>query len=84
MLNNLKIKTLVISVLAVLIALMIAIGALGIYGADYSVGVVRDVSLADQKNISSQTAIRLEMELGRCQILQAEGIERNIEHRNGL
>ena len=56
MFHNLKIKTLVISVVALLIALMSGIGALGIYSADYSVGVVRDVSLADQKNISTQSA----------------------------
>jgi methyl-accepting chemotaxis protein len=71
MFHHLKIKTLVIGVLATLLALMVAIGALGIYSADYSVGVVRDVTLADQKNTASQTAIRLEMEMGRSQILQA-------------
>jgi methyl-accepting chemotaxis protein len=70
MFNNINIKTLVIGVLGFLIALMVVIGALGIYSANYSVGVVRDVTLADQKNTSTQNAIRLEMEMNRSQILQ--------------
>jgi methyl-accepting chemotaxis protein len=71
MFNNLKIKTLILGVLGILIALILAIGALGIYSADRSVRVLRDVTLADQKNTNIQTGIRLEMELNRSQILQA-------------
>jgi methyl-accepting chemotaxis protein len=71
MFNRINIKTLIIGVLGFLIALMFAVGAVGIYNANYAVGVVRDVSLTDQKNASAQNAIRLEMELNRSQILQA-------------
>jgi methyl-accepting chemotaxis protein len=71
MFNNLKIKTLILGVLGILIALILAIGVLGIYSADRSVRVLRDITLADQKNTNIQTGIRLEMELNRSQILQA-------------
>ncbi|MES2016742.1 MAG: methyl-accepting chemotaxis protein [Pseudomonadota bacterium] len=71
MFNNINIKTLVIGVLGFLIALMAVNGGVGIYSSNYAVGVVRDVTLADQKNTSTQSAIRLEMELNRSQILQA-------------
>ena len=71
MFNNINIKTLIIGMLGFMITLMLVIGALGIYSANYAVGVVRDVTLADQKNTATQNAIRLEMELNRSQILQA-------------
>jgi len=71
MFNNINIKTLVLGVLGFLITLMLVIGVVGIYSANYSVGVVRDVSLVDQKNISTKNEIRLEMEMNRSQILQA-------------
>ena len=78
MFNNINIKTLIVGVIGLVTALMFVVGAVGIYNADYAVGVVRDVSLADQKNNSSQNAIRLEMELNRSQILQA------LQHNPGL
>ena len=56
---------------ALLVAMMVAIGAMGLYGADRSVGLVRDVILADQKSAFDQKAIRLDMEAARSQILQA-------------
>ena len=71
MLSNLKIKTVLTAALSFLIALMLAIGVLGVYVADHSVNLVRDVTLNDQKNVASKTAIRLEMETNRSQILQA-------------
>ncbi len=71
MFANFKIKTLVIGALGFLIALMLAIGVVGIYSADHSVDLVRDVTVNDQKNSTALTAIRLEMELNRSQILQA-------------
>jgi methyl-accepting chemotaxis protein len=71
MFNNINIKTLIVGVIGLVTALMFVVGAVGIYNANYAVGVVRDVSLADQKNTTSQNAIRLEMELNRSQILQA-------------
>jgi methyl-accepting chemotaxis protein len=71
MFANFKIKTLVIGVLGFLIALMIIMGVMGVYGAQSSVALVKDVTVAEQKNTAAQTAIRLEMELGRSQVLQA-------------
>jgi methyl-accepting chemotaxis protein len=71
MINNLKIRTLVVSVLGFLLTLMALIGAVGLYSAKHSVSLVHDVTLADQKNITMQSAIRLEMETNRSQILQA-------------
>ncbi len=71
MLNNMKIKTLVVTALSLLVALMLVIGVMGLYGADRSVGLIRHVILADQKSAYDQKSIRLDMELARSQILQA-------------
>ncbi len=71
MFDNLKIKTLVIGALGLLVALMLLIGGLGIYGANRSVELVKGVTLADQKASSDLHSIRLDMELNRSQILQA-------------
>ena len=71
MLNNMKIKTLVVTALSLLVALMLVIGVMGLYGADRSVGLIRNVILADQKSAYDQKSIRLDMELARSQILQA-------------
>jgi methyl-accepting chemotaxis protein/methyl-accepting chemotaxis protein-1 (serine sensor receptor) len=71
MFANLKIRTLVIGVLGLLLGLMLVIGVLGIVSADRSIAMVKDVTLADQRNITERNAIRLDMETGRSQILQA-------------
>ena len=71
MFMNLKIRTLVIGVLAVLLALMLANGLMGIYGAGHSVGLVRQVTLRDQQHSTELNAMRLDMEQSRSQILQA-------------
>ncbi|HEX8611107.1 MAG TPA: methyl-accepting chemotaxis protein [Telluria sp.] len=71
MFANLKIRTLVIGVLGFLITLMVTIGAMGIYSGRHAVSLVRDVTVEDERNTTVQTAIRLEMELNRSQILQA-------------
>ena len=71
MLNNMKIKTLVVTALSLLVAMMLVIGVMGLYGADRSVGLIRNVILADQKSAYDQKSIRLDMELARSQILQA-------------
>mgnify|MGYP000365294906 FL=1 len=71
MLNQLKIKTLVIGAVGLLLALMILNGATGLYGAKHSVDLITGVTMADQKNSTAQTAIRLDMELSRSQVLQA-------------
>ncbi|WP_164558052.1 HAMP domain-containing protein [Massilia atriviolacea] len=71
MFDNISIKNLVTGVLGFLIALLVAIGGMGIYSAGHSVALIRDVTLEDYKNSSVQAASRLEMELNRSQILQA-------------
>jgi methyl-accepting chemotaxis protein len=71
MMNNLKIKTLVVSALGFLLLLMVAIGAVGLYSAQHSVSLLKDVTLADQRSGTVRTAIRLEMENNRSQVLQA-------------
>ncbi len=71
MFNNFKIKTLLVGVLGLLIGLLAIIGGLGILSAERSVGLVKDVTVANQKNVAERNAIRLDMETGRSQILQA-------------
>ena len=71
MFNNFKIKTLLVGVLGLLIGLLAIIGGLGILSAERSVNLVKDVTVANQKNIAERNAIRLDMETGRSQILQA-------------
>ncbi|WP_374581110.1 methyl-accepting chemotaxis protein [Pseudoduganella sp.] len=71
MFKNFKIKTLLVGVLGLLIGLLAIIGGLGIMSAERSVGLVKDVTVANQKNIAERSAIRLDMETGRSQILQA-------------
>jgi methyl-accepting chemotaxis protein/methyl-accepting chemotaxis protein-1 (serine sensor receptor) len=78
MFANLKIKTLVIGVLGLLIGMMLVVGVLGIVSADRSIAMVHDVTLADQRNTTERNAIRLDMEMGRSQILQA------LQHNPGL
>jgi len=71
MFNNFKIKTLLVGVLGLLIGLLAIIGGLGILSAQRSVDLVQDFTVANQKNIAERNAIRLDMETGRSQILQA-------------
>ncbi|WP_307732284.1 methyl-accepting chemotaxis protein [Massilia sp. MB5] len=78
MLANLKIKTLVIGALGILIGMMVLIGALGSYSSSYSVSLIQDITLHDQKNVTERNAIRLDMETSRSQILQA------LQHNPGL
>ncbi|GAB2843370.1 methyl-accepting chemotaxis protein [Pseudoduganella ginsengisoli] len=71
MLANIKIKNLVIGALGFLSALMLVMGVMGIYGANKSASMLSDVSLSDERNATGRTAIRLDMEINRSQILQA-------------
>ncbi|WP_377705461.1 methyl-accepting chemotaxis protein [Pseudoduganella sp. UC29_71] len=71
MLANMKIKNLVVIALAILISLIMAIGAMGIYSANRSVNLLKEVTLSDQANANERNAIRLSMETNRSQILQA-------------
>ena len=71
MLYQMNIKTLVIGAVALLLSLMILIGAVGLYSAQHAVGLVTGVTLIDQQNNTAQNAIRLDMELNRSQVQQA-------------
>jgi len=71
MLANFKIKNLVIGALGFLSILMLVMGIMGIYGANKSVAMLSEVTLSDEKNATERTAIRLDMETNRSQILQA-------------
>jgi methyl-accepting chemotaxis protein-1 (serine sensor receptor) len=77
MLANMKIKNLVVIALAILISLIMMIGAMGIYSANRSVSLLKDVTLSDQANTNERNAIRLDMETSRSQILQA------LQHNTG-
>ena len=71
MLANLKIKTLIVSTLALLMFLVVTVGALGLYGTSHTRQVFQDVALRDAKSEGAFTQIRLLMETNRSQILQA-------------
>jgi methyl-accepting chemotaxis protein-1 (serine sensor receptor) len=71
MLANMKIKNLIIFALAFLTSLILVIGAMGIYSANHSVSLLKEVTLRDQENANERNAIRLDMETSRSQILQA-------------
>ena len=71
MLANIKIRTLVIGVLGLLMAAVVAIGALGFYSSWRTSEAFRDVALRDRETEIAFTKIRLLMELNRSQVLQA-------------
>src|SRR2546427_5248781 len=71
MLANIKIKTLIISVLSLLMLLVASIGAFGLYGTSLTRQAYKDVSLRDAKSETAFAQIRLLMETNRSQVLQA-------------
>jgi methyl-accepting chemotaxis protein/methyl-accepting chemotaxis protein-1 (serine sensor receptor) len=71
MLANIKIKTLIISVLALLMGLVVAVGALGLYDTAQTRQAFRDISLRDARTENTFVQIRLLMETNRSQVLQA-------------
>jgi methyl-accepting chemotaxis protein len=71
MFRNINIKTLVISTAVVFIALLIAMGATGIFTTRHSVSMLKDVSLSDVRTEAMVYKIRLGMETNRSQILLA-------------
>ena len=71
MLANIKIRTLIIAVLGLLMAAVVAIGALGLYGNWRTREAFREVSLRDRESENAFTRIRLLMETNRSQLLQA-------------
>ncbi|HEX7688320.1 MAG TPA: methyl-accepting chemotaxis protein [Burkholderiaceae bacterium] len=68
---NIKIRTLIIAVLGALMAAVVAIGALGLYGSWRTREAFRDVALRDRESEIAFTKIRLLMETNRSQVLQA-------------
>jgi methyl-accepting chemotaxis protein len=68
---NIKIRTLIIAVLGTLMAAVVAIGALGLYGSWRTREAFRDVALRDRESENAFTQIRLLMETNRSQVLQA-------------
>ncbi len=71
MLANIKIRTLIIAVLGLLMAAVVAIGALGLYSSWRTGEAFREVALRDRETETAFTKIRLLMELDRSQVLQA-------------
>ena len=71
MLSNIKIRTLIVAVLGLLMAAVVAIGALGYYSSWRTREAFRDVALRDRETETAFTKIRLLMELNRSQVLQA-------------
>jgi methyl-accepting chemotaxis protein len=68
---NLKIRTLIVAVLGLLMAGVLAIGALGLYGNVRTQAAYREVALRDRESETAFTQIRLLMETNRSQVLQA-------------
>jgi methyl-accepting chemotaxis protein len=71
MLANLKIKTLIIAALSLLMILVAAVGAFGLYGNSQARQAYREISLRDAKTENDFAQIRLLMETNRSQVLQA-------------
>ncbi len=71
MLNDIKIKTLIILALGLLIALLVLSGGLGIYSTNHTATILRETSLKDIKVTAVVEKIRFKMEVNRSQVLQA-------------
>jgi methyl-accepting chemotaxis protein len=71
MLANIKIRTLIVAVLGLLMAAVVAIGALGYYSSWRTREAFRDVALRDRESETAFARIRLQMETNRSQVLQA-------------
>jgi methyl-accepting chemotaxis protein/methyl-accepting chemotaxis protein-1 (serine sensor receptor) len=71
MLANIKIKTLIVCALGALMAVIVAVGALGLYGTLHTRQMYADVTLRGAKSETAFVQIRLLMETNRSQVLQA-------------
>src|SRR5262245_28775349 len=71
MLANIKIKTLIVSVLGLLMLVVAGIGAFGLYGTSLTRQAYKDVALRDAKSETAFAQIKLLMETNRSQVLQA-------------
>jgi methyl-accepting chemotaxis protein/methyl-accepting chemotaxis protein-1 (serine sensor receptor) len=71
MLNNFKIKTLIILALAFLIILMSLVGALGFFSTRHTATILQETSIKDLRLAATVDQIRFKMEVNRSQSLQA-------------
>ncbi|MEB0257303.1 Tar ligand binding domain-containing protein, partial [Undibacterium sp. 5I1] len=71
MLDNIKIKTLITAALGILIAMLLVVGAAGIYSTKHTSTLLQDTSLRNVKVVAMIEKIRFKMEINRSQILQA-------------
>jgi methyl-accepting chemotaxis protein len=71
MLNNIKIKTLIIAALGLSILMMLLVGALGFFSNKNTATILQETSLKDMRVSASVEHIRFKMEVNRSQILQA-------------
>ena len=71
MLANIKIKTLIISVLGLLSLLVVVVGGLGLYSMTQTRHAFREVSLRDARTENTFSQIKLLMETNRSHVLQA-------------
>ena len=71
MLANIKIKTLITSTLGLMMLVVAAIGAFGVYGTAQTRQAYRDIALRDAKSEATFAQIKLLMETNRSQVLQA-------------
>ncbi|HEX6703132.1 MAG TPA: methyl-accepting chemotaxis protein [Albitalea sp.] len=71
MLAHIKIKTLIISVLGLLMLVVAGIGAFGLYGTAQTRQAYKDISLRDARSEATFAQIKLLMETNRSQVLQA-------------
>ena len=78
MMNNIKIKTLIIYALSILAAMMLVIGGLGIYSIKHTATILQNTSLKDVKIGATVEKIRFKMEVNRSQILQL------LQHNPGM
>ncbi|MES2296149.1 MAG: methyl-accepting chemotaxis protein [Pseudomonadota bacterium] len=71
MLNNIKIKTLIIAALGLSVLMMLLVGALGFFSVKNTAAILQETSLKDMRVSASVERIRFKMEVNRSQILQA-------------
>jgi len=69
--NNLRIKSIILSVLGALVCMMLAIGALGYYATQRSVALLEDIQLRAVRQQLAVSSLIFRMESNRSQVLQA-------------
>jgi len=71
MLAKIRIKTIIVAVLALMLLMVATVGALGLYSTAHTKAMFNDVSLRDGHAETAFSQIRLLMETNRSQVLQA-------------